>query len=92
MHFSVILHSELGHGTHLWCTNSLPPGALDRSLQRCQLQNLSKHIEPKKCHMGFVSAESLSLPEEEMKEFLKLQFAACLQLALDGLDAVHDFV
>lgn len=42
--------------------------------------------------MGFVSAEILSLPEEEMKEFWKLKFAFCLQLALDGPDDICDFV
>ena len=42
--------------------------------------------------MGFVSAEILSLPEEEMEGFLKLKFAFCLQLALDGPDDICDFV
>ena len=45
-----------------------------------------------KHHMAFVSSESFSLPEEEMKEFLKLKFASSPQLALDELDYILGFV
>lgn len=45
-----------------------------------------------KHHTASISAESLSLPEEEKKGCLRLKFASSPQLASDGLDDICDLV
>lgn len=45
-----------------------------------------------KLHAASASADSLSLPEEEKKGFLRLKFTSSPQLASDGLGDIRDFV